>query len=100
MDWNDPKDYFPNIACIIFLVISATFLIWMIYFLTKNKVDFATETETNKEKFSDLFEGLDLTKSSTIYKPLAFLIRRIILVLSIFFLDNYPGFAILALYGN
>jgi hypothetical protein len=98
MNWEDPKDYFPNIACIIFLVISATFLIWMVYFLTKNKGDF--DTEINKEKFSDLFEGLDLTKSSTIYKPLAFLIRRIILVLSIFFLDNYPGFAILALYGN
>jgi hypothetical protein len=98
MNWEDPKDYFPNIACIIFLVISATFLIWIVYFLTKNKGDF--DTEINKEKFSDLFEGLDLTKSSTIYKPLAFLIRRIILVLSIFFLDNYPGFAILALYGN
>ena len=98
MNWEDPKDYFPNIACIIFLVISATFLIWIVYFLTKNKGDF--DTEINKEKFSDLFEGLDLTKSSTIYKPLAFLIRRNILVPSIFFLDNYPGFAILALYGN
>jgi hypothetical protein len=79
-------------------MISATFLIWMVYFLTKNKGNL--ETEANKKKFSILYEGLDLAEANTTYKPLTFLIRRIVLVLSIFFLDDYPGFAILALYVN
>ena len=89
LNWETTGIKIQNIFCIIFLAIAAASpcALFLLYCCYKN--DKKSFVQTNKEKVISLFDGLWIEKGpKVLFKPIFFMLRRILLAVTVVTLKN------------
>jgi hypothetical protein len=100
VNWDDRKDFLTNIIFFLFMTGAVFLPFWIsIYFTKRYKL---LMKDTYIERFGELYENIKIGENDYgIYRPVTFLLRRLAMVVSIYYLMNYNSiFSIWALQLN
>jgi magnesium-transporting ATPase (P-type) len=100
MNWTDKGNYFPNISFYCFTFIVVALPIWLAIFLW-TRYDRLNE-DYYLETYGNIYNGINtVSKPAAIFRPVLFLLRRLVIALVCFFMrDLPPTLAIIVLLLN